>query len=873
MNKSFKRAVCLALGALTAFSMVGCKKKENSSSNPEEKERKYAAEMETRPVVFSIAALDGNFNPYFATSAPDVTIAAQTQISMMTTDADGNPVCGEDWPTVALDYTETKSSDAIGDTTEYEFLIKNGIKFSDGEPLTIADVLFNLYVYLDPMYMGSATIYSTKIRGLEAYRTQDPDADASSAAMAEQGFYATADARITNIENYLYGETDSTEEIEADIATMKTLYKEALESAWTSAEGAFEGYEEKYTFDEAWEIFYWECGLLDYQYTWEGTNKVKKTDANGKYLTELDPDEDNDNKVAKQNLIDEIKSVKEGNEEGYDKAEYIAEYGCTEAEAINYMVRDFAINKVLEADFGSDMSMLSVLYSLRYSTLRDEFVAEARDEYFDELKTGDGLQVPNISGITVREGVTSFNGKDLGEEHHVLKIVIDKVDPKAIWNMAFTVSPMHYYSSKELAEEANWKENKFGVDFGNKEFFDTVLQAPEKNRLPVGAGTYMATNMAGEDLDVTKNEGSEFYKNYWVYYKRNPYFETVGDGLCNAHIKYMRYKVVSSDQLMNSLINKEVDVGEPNATENNINRLGYDDIKAYLDYRNYLTNGYGYVGINPKFVPDIEVRKAIMKALDVKMTAEYYTEALAEVIRRPMSITSWAYPKDSEGKPVGEYNGVKFTRVAEEITALVESAGWSRTGNGVYTNDETGDPLEITFTIAGDTKEHPAHRMFQDAATFLNEKCGFDVEVVTDVSALRKLATGDLAVWAAAWSSALDPDLYQVYHKDSKATSVKNWGYELILNDSTGEFTDEKKDIKELSDLIDDARETTVQAERAEIYADALDLIMGLYVELPTYQRNDLVVFNKEWLDPETLNQNPSATSSVFDKIWELCYN
>ena len=70
-----------------------------------------------------------------------------------------------------------------------------------------------------------------------------------------------------------------------------------------------------------------------------------------------------------------------------------------------------------------------------------------------------------------------------------------------------------------------------------------------------------------------------------------------------------------------------------------------------------------------------------------------------------------------------------------------------------------------------------------------------------------------------------------------------------------------------------EARETTVQADRAEIYADALDLIMGLYVELPTYQRNDLVVFNKEWLDPETLNQNPSATSSVFDKIWELCYN
>ena len=36
--------------------------------------------------------------------------------------------------------------------TEYEFLIKKDIKFSDGTTLTIKDVLFNMYVYLDPAY-------------------------------------------------------------------------------------------------------------------------------------------------------------------------------------------------------------------------------------------------------------------------------------------------------------------------------------------------------------------------------------------------------------------------------------------------------------------------------------------------------------------------------------------------------------------------------------------------------------------------------------------------------------------------------------------------------------------------------------------------
>ena len=179
MNNTVKRVVCLTLGALTAFSVVGCKKS---------KQKTYVNDPETTPLTFSIGALDGNFNPFFATAAPDVTIAAQTQIGMLTTDGAEVPVCGEEYPTVALDYTETMKTKAgtVTDqgaedgTTEYEFLIKNGIKFSDGKPLTIKDVLFNLYVYLDPMYSGSATIYSTKIQGLEAYRRAWPISTAAS---------------------------------------------------------------------------------------------------------------------------------------------------------------------------------------------------------------------------------------------------------------------------------------------------------------------------------------------------------------------------------------------------------------------------------------------------------------------------------------------------------------------------------------------------------------------------------------------------------------------------------------------------------------------------------------------------------------------
>ena len=215
----------------------------------------------------------------------------------------------------------------------------------------------------------------------------------------------------------------------------------------------------------------------------------------------------------------------------------------------------------------------------------------------------------------------------------------------------------------------------------------------------------------------------------------------------------------------------------------------------------------------------------------------------------------------------------------------MESAGWRKSG-GVYAKD--GQTLKFVFTIAGDTTAHPAYAMFNTAAQTLNA-CGFDINVMTDPIALKKLARGELAVWAAAWSSSVDPDLYQVYHKDSSATSVENWGYPTILNDSTDQFTKnitisagalkdqtfagEKAIIDKLSEYIELARETINQAEREEYYATALDLIMELAVELPTYQRKDLVVYNRSMIDSATLVQQPTSTMGAFSRIWEVNYH
>ena len=191
-------------------------------------------------------------------------------------------------------------------------------------------------------------------------------------------------------------------------------------------------------------------------------------------------------------------------------------------------------------------------------------------------------------------------------------------------------------------------------------------------------------------------------------------------------------------------------------------------------------------------------------------------------------------------------------------------------GDGVYTNGTT--KLKYTFTIAGSETDHPAFNAFYKASELLNA-INFEVTVSTDGQALSKLANGDLAVWAAAWSSTIDPDMYQVYHKDSTATSTLNWGYKQIIQNTGGKYNEELALVEELSELIEEGRETTDQDERAAIYKEALDIVMMLAVELPTYQRDDLFAYNINKIDESTLNQDLSPYSGLLSDIHTVRLN
>jgi peptide/nickel transport system substrate-binding protein len=523
----------------------------------------------------------------------------------------------------------------------------------------------------------------------------------------------------------------------------------------------------------------------------------------------------------------------------------------------------------------------------------------------------DGLRYPYISGVkslgqpyegsgNVARSKVTVNGteytvaneynadgtvKNPSSEYAVLEITVNGTDPKAIYNFGFTVAPAHYYSADDNhrnGREIDIEKCKFGVEWSDSTFQSKTIQSQQHVEVPVGAGAYAASKASGGITGIT---AGEFYNNGVIYFESNPHFV-----LGEAKIKKVRYQVVSSSQMLNALYNGEIDYATPNAKVETVNELNGKKSEG-INNKSVRTMGYGYIGINAGKVPDLAVRQAIMHCINTQACVDYY-RTTASIVHRPMSRESWAYPKDAtayypyiEG-PVPENLNVVNPAYAEFVTEkgykagstlskedqeefireLIEDCGYKLDGNDVYTKTKGGNhTLKYTFTVAGEDKDHPAWDAMWRAYEILNQ-WGFDINVTTDAQALRKLSSGDLTVWAAAWGSTIDPDMYQVYHKDSKATSVNNWGYTEIKLGKDDKYSVEWDLIEYLSDKIELAREIDDsdpeglgRARRAAIYSEALDIVMQLAVELPTYQRDDLFAYNYYKLDESTLNTNVTA--------------
>ncbi len=846
--------LCVALCAGMASMLTGCS----------------GSAKKTDAFVIMTDQLDGLFNPFFSTSAADGTIVAMTQIGMLGSkyvNGDVQVAYGENEAVVVKDLDIVEKDGQ----TVYTFVLKNGILFSDGHPLTMEDVLFNYYVYLDPVYTGSNTLYSTDIVGLSEYRTQtignasgdNDDLIASQAASRAQArirellnlFNSEKKASVTNEVSYdamkkaiqshklSSGYIGAISNNAAEVTTKNLLedyeyalklFKEELETDYLSAQESYTEapYKNHKEFDDAIFCFMYTEGYVQVKYAEGADGKIDRTTI--ETLTPSYPD-----------------TIK------------------TKEDAINYIYND-KIARELD---------IILQYWATATTLTTEFTAKAKEVILHENVADDGsLSVKNISGIvslghtdaagskitvngteyTVASGHNSDGTVTNANEYDVLQITINGVDPKAIWNFALTIAPQHYYG-KGSSVGVDIANDQFGVEFASFEFMTDIIQSTTNIKLPMGAGAYKVTDKDNSDSPSE----SAFYSNNVVYFKRNDNFTTVGEGINNAKIEKVRYQIVSSNNAIEALQSGAVHYISPSLTAENYEKLEKLSSKGIVTITEDQL-GYGYIGINAAKVNDINLRKAIMCAMNTSLALDYYRAGTADQIYWPMSMVSWAYPDGKDATDNG-FDYPQFGGSWSDDIAKTNIEKYMREA-GVSAGDSS---LKVTFTIAGSSlQDHPTYKVFRDAAMLLNSM-GWDVEVVCDTQALTKINTGSLEVWAAAWSSALDPDMYQVYHKNSSATSTLAWGYNYLKTSGTSE---ELAILNKLSDLIDQARETNDQTVRAELYQQAMSQVLDLAIELPVYQRDVLYAFNSKVINKDSLPSDAEMNpySSPLDRIWEV---
>ncbi len=755
---------------------------------------------EGTPLVVATDTLSEKFSPYFADTEYDQNVVGMTQLGMMTTDRVGgiiyNAIEGETVNYNGTDYLYTGPAnisvvyDEAADITTYTTKIRDDLKFSDGEPVTADDIIFTYYVYLDPSYTGSTTLNSYDILGLQAYLTQVPEASLEAVTKALEALKA-APAGYTVQEGDLF-----TQEIyDAYQADLTALWKQDVQ------------------------------GIVDYVYANYAADYAAML---GKTAEEIGASDGL--KVALGMALWGFANV---NDDGtlttsdgktFDLVEtfptvddyYAATYAAYEGDIEAYLSVESAVGATTAAVNNAAMGKLAAAAGV-------------------DMEAG----VPNISGI-----------KKL--DNYTVEVKVKGFSAPAVYSICgLSITPKHYYGDGTYDYDAN----NFGHPYGDL----SCVQA--KNAVPMGAGPYKFIK----------------YENRVVYYEANENYYKGAPAIATA-----QYKETNSAEVATAVQTGTADGGELNGTKANFEMLKSfnsngettGDVVTTYSVANL---GYGYIGLNADTMnvagePGSDASKNLRKGFATVMSVyrdtafdSYYGDAAA-VINYPISSTSWAAPQatdegyrvafsvDVDGNPIFTADMTtedKYAAALEAAKGFFKAAGFTYDeATGMFTAAPEGAKLSYEVIIPADgIGDHPSFAILTDAKAAL-ATIGIELKIndPADSNVLwDSMDAGTQEMWAAAWGSTIDPDMYQVYHSSN------------IVGLGGSDSNHYHIQSAELDQMILDARTSSDQSYRKVMYRACLDEIMDWAVEIPAYQRQNIVIASTERVDTATVT--PDVTT------------
>ena len=167
-----KRALALILSLVMCVGLfTACGEQKNPGGNDDE--------SKDTPLVVGYSAFNQKFSPFFSETEYDQDVWVMTSLGLLNSDRQGQIIMkgieGETHNYNGTDYTYYGPADCEivqkdDGTVDYNFKMREDLVFSDGEKVTIDDVIFSMYVLCDPTYDGNSTLYAAPIQGMAAYR-------------------------------------------------------------------------------------------------------------------------------------------------------------------------------------------------------------------------------------------------------------------------------------------------------------------------------------------------------------------------------------------------------------------------------------------------------------------------------------------------------------------------------------------------------------------------------------------------------------------------------------------------------------------------------------------------------------------------------
>ena len=516
-------------------------------------------------------------------------------------------------------------------------------------------------------------------------------------------------------------------------------------------------------------------------------------------------------------------------------------------------------------------------YELEEDATAADFWAAMMEAYDNDVPTLVSTEAADVSweelfpdfadytkGVKTGESADSIKGIEKTGDYSV-RVTLTKADAPAIYQLAVTVAPMHYYGDASLY---NYDENQFGFPKGD------LSSVKAKTTEPMGAGPYKFVK----------------FENGVVYFEANDtYFKGA------PKTKLMQFLESNDKDKLNGVTTGTIDITDPSYSKDTVDAIkaanGNDDVNGPVITTNTVDNlGYGYLGISAKAVNvggDIasDASKNLRKAFatvfsnfrDVTVDS-YYGAGVASVINYPISNTSWAAPqatdadyaiafsKDVQGNDIYTSDMDDAAREEACLKAALgyfEAAGYT-VADGKLTAAPEGAKMSYEVWIPADgAGDHPSFMMLNLAKDAL-AKIGMEL-VVKDLANSADLWTGieadQVPMWCAAWGATPDPDMYQVYYSGSQGGEAGGSNYMYDIAD------------EELDKLIMEARQSMDQSFRKQMYKSCLDIIVDWAVEIPVYQRQNAIIFSTERVNMDTVTPDITTYYNWYAEIQNLELN